>query len=104
MLKKWFLRAALFTNSKKAELQLLQEQRLLLKEGISTSAEIMDADVSDERTGKLLHVKLWLKIKSADGVYQYIHSTTLMRFSQIPAKGTLVNIKYLPALASVVIL
>jgi len=85
-------------------LRLLQEQRLLLKEGISTMAEIMSTDFSDEWTGKLLHVKLWLKIKSAEGAFQYKHSSALMRPSQIPPKGTIITIKYLPSLTSIVIL
>ena len=54
----------LFTGSSKMrKIRLLQSQRFLLAGGLDAFAEVMDTSLTEEKTGSLLTIRLWLKIK-----------------------------------------
>lgn len=75
---------------------LLQQQYVLLHEGLETTAEVMEASATEDKVGGMFPVKLWLKLRRADGTFIYTHSQTLVCFNQIPGKGQMVKIKYHP--------
>lgn len=91
----WWQR--MFPGWKRAEyFRLLQQQRLLLQKGTETTAEIMDAAFFEDNTGSLLPMRLWVKLKKADGSFIYTHASTVVNYKQVPGKGETVKIKYLP--------
>lgn len=79
-----------------AYFRLLQQQRLLLQKGTETTAEIIDAAFFEDKTGSLLPMRLWVKLKIADGSFIYTHVSTVVNYNQVPGKGATVKIKYLP--------
>lgn len=85
--------------------RLLQNQRLLLRQGVLATAEVMETSLTDEKIGNLLPVRLWLKLKKADGSLIYTHAVTLVSLKNIPLIGQVLKIKYMPDnLSSVIIL
>lgn len=97
---------SLFGNNRKAEkMRLLQLQRILLRQGLEATAEVMDTTLTEDRVGSLLPVRLWLKLKKADGSFIYTHTLTLASLSHLPGKGQILRIRYLPEdMSSVLIL
>jgi hypothetical protein len=95
-----------FSGSKKIESrQLLKQQRILLYQGYEGTAEVLDVLLLEERVGRLLPVRLWLKLKKADGSFIYTYSNSLLNRNRIPLKGQKLLLKYLPDdLSSVLIL
>jgi hypothetical protein len=92
------------SGQKITKLQLLQQQHVLLHQGLETTAEVMDAALQNNTVGDMLLVKLWLKLKKTDGSFSYTHTQTLLSLRNLPGKGQLLRIKYLPEdLSSVVI-
>jgi hypothetical protein len=87
-----------FVNgSKRSEkLLLLQQQRLLLQTGLEATAEVMNAVLFEDRVGSQLPIRLWIKLKKADGSFLFTHTKTLVPISKIPGKGQLLRIKYKP--------
>jgi hypothetical protein len=87
------------------KLQLLQHQRILLRQGLEGTAEIIDTSVAADKIGNMLPVRLWLKLKITDGSFIFTHTKTLLQLRQVPVKGQVVRIKYLPEnLSSVLVL
>lgn len=87
------------------KLQLLKQQQFLLYEGMETSAEVIAASVFEDKVGSLLPIRLWVKLKKADGSFIYTHTLTLVPLNLIPGKGQKLRIKYLPEnLSSILIL
>ncbi|HWR33231.1 MAG TPA: hypothetical protein VN451_06890 [Chitinophagaceae bacterium] len=95
-----------WASGKNAErFRLLQSQRLLLRQGIVATAEVIETSLAEESVGNLLPVRLWLKLKKADGSFIYTHTITLVPLKDIPVGGQILRIKYLPEnLSSVIIL
>ena len=86
-----------FAGERKAEkLQLLRQQHVLLHQGIESTAEVIDSSLSNGKVGSLLTVRLWLKLKKIDGSFVYTHANTLLSMRQIPVKGQMLRVKYLP--------
>lgn len=100
----WLVR--LFAGDRKAgQLKLLQQQRMLLHTGIEATAEVMNTTLFEDRVGSMLPVRLWLKLKKADGSIVYTHTQSLVTPRQIPGKGQVLRIKYLPEnMSSILIL
>jgi hypothetical protein len=91
-------------GQKKTKAQVLRQQHMLLHHGLETTAEVMDAVLQNSSIGDMLLVKLWLKLKKTDGSFSYTHTQTLLSLRNLPGKGQLLRIKYLPEdLSSVVI-
>ena len=85
-------------------LRLLQQQRSLLHTGMDANAEIMHTIFFEERIGNLLPVKLWVKLKKADGSFIYTHTITLVNYSFIPDRGETVKVKYQPSDLSAILI
>jgi hypothetical protein len=95
----------IFAGERKAEkLRLLQQQRMLLHQGLEATAEVMDTTLFDDKVGSMFLVKLWLKLKKADGSFIYTHTHSLVSFGHIPGKGQLLRIKYLPENLSAILI
>lgn len=96
----------LIAGDRKAEkMQLLQQQRVLLHQGMEATAEVIDTTLFEDKIGGMFPVKLWLKLKKADGSFIFTHTHTLVSLNHVPGKGQQLRIKYLPEnLASVLIL
>ncbi len=87
------------------KLQLLKHQQFLLREGRETSAEVMEVSVLEDRVGSMLPVKLWVKLKTANGSFIYTHTQCLVPLDLVPGKGQTLRVKYLPAnLSSILVL
>ncbi len=72
---------------------------------METSAEVIAASVFEDKVGSLLPIRLWVKLKKADGSFIYTHTLTLVPLNLIPGKGQKLRIKYLPEnLSSILIL
>jgi len=84
--------------------RLLQQQRNILHQGMEASAEVMDASLMEEKVGRMLPVRLWVKLRKADGSYIYTHTQTLVSLNNIPRKGQLLRIKYLPENLSAILI
>lgn len=99
-LAKWFT-----GEGKAKQLQLIQEQRKILRNGLVTSAEVIDADLLSGIAGSLIQVKLLLKMRKDADSFTYIHTTSFLPLRLLPGKGQVIKIKYTPGnLAAVVIL
>ena len=85
-----------FSNKRVEYLRRLQQQRFLLRQGIEATAEVMETLLFDEKVGSLLPIRLWLKLKKADGTFIYTHTHTLINLNQVPGKGETVRVKYFP--------
>jgi hypothetical protein len=96
----------LIAGEKKVDkLCLLRQQRVLLHKGLDSVAEVMDAVLLDDRVGGRFPVRLWLKLKKTEGGFIYTHTKSLVSPGNMPGKGELLRIKYLPGnLSSVLIL
>lgn len=95
----------LFARERKTEkLKLLQQQRMLLHLGLEATAEVMDTSLFEDRVGSLLPVRLWLKLKKADGSFIYTHTHSLVSLGHIPVKGETLRVKYLPENLSAVLI
>ena len=77
-------------------MRLLQQQRYLLHQGIEASAEIMETVLFEDKVRNMLPVRLWIRLKKADGTFIYTLTYTLITQNHIPGKGQIVKIKYLP--------
>lgn len=84
------------SERRKEKIQLLNQHRFLLHQGMETFAEVMQASLSEDKVGRLFPVRLWLKLRKNDGSFIYTHTQTLVPFGQIPGKGDALRIKYLP--------
>lgn len=86
-----------FAGWRKAEcFKILKQQRNLLQTGLEATAEIMDATLLDDKTGRWMLLRLWIKLRKADGSFVYTHTNTVVSINQIPGKGETVRIKYTP--------
>lgn len=95
----------IFTGERKAEkLRLLQQQRLLLHQGLEATAEVMDTTLSEDKVGSMFPIRLWLKLKKADGSFIYTHTHSLVSISHIPGRGQVLRIKYLPENLSAILI
>lgn len=96
----------LVSGERKTEkLQLLQHQRTLLRQGLEGTAEIIDTSIAADKIGNMFPVRLWLKLKITDGSFIFTHTKALLQLRQVPVKGQIVRIKYLPEnLSSVLVL
>jgi len=83
---------------------LLQQQRNILHKGLEAFAEVMDASLMEEKVGSMLPVRLWIKLKKIDGTFIYTHTQTLVSLNNIPQKGQLLRIKYLPENLSAILI
>jgi hypothetical protein len=90
------LQQFLFNNRRVEALQMLKQQRFLLHQGLETTAEIMETMQADEQVGSLLPVRLWIKMRNVDGSFMYLHTHSMIMLKNIPEKGQIVHIKYLP--------
>jgi hypothetical protein len=87
------------------KLQSLKHQQFLLHEGMETSAEVMETSFMEDKVGSMLPVKLWVKLKKADGSFIYTHTQTIVPLNMVPRKGQKLRVKYLPGnLSSILIL
>lgn len=84
--------------------QQLQQQRYLLRNGMEATAEIMEAYLFEKRVGNFLPIRLWLKLKRPDGTFIYTHTSTLANQRDIPVKGQIIRIKYLPQNLSTILI
>ena len=75
---------------------LLQQQHYLLHQGMDATAEVIETALFEEKVGCMFPVKLWIKLKKADGSYIYFHTNTLVTLSHIPFTGQNLRIKYAP--------
>jgi hypothetical protein len=99
----WF--GKVFTGERRAEkLRLLQQQRMLLHQGLEATAEVMDTTLFDDKVGSMFPIRLWLKLKKADGSFIYTHTRSLVSISHIPVRGQVLRIKYLPENLSAVLI
>ncbi len=85
-------------------LQLLQQQREILRHGHEGTAEILRRYIYDRRIGKQQRVELWLKLKKSDSSFVYTYSLALIDNSNIPSCGSVVRIRYLPKNLSTIII
>ena len=85
-------------------LQLLEQQQLLLHSGIDGSAEVIRTTLFDKTIRCMHQVQLWLKLKKADGSYIYTHANTLVFYSDIPAAGSMLRVRYSPDNLKVVVI
>jgi hypothetical protein len=85
-----------FGNERIKSLRLLQQQRFLLRQGTEATAEVMETLLFDEKQGNVSPVRLWLKLKKADGTLIYTHTYTLVNLDHVPGKGETIRLKYLP--------
>jgi hypothetical protein len=95
----------LFAGDGKAKkLQLLREQRQILCNGVEALAEVIDACLQNDVVGNLVEIKLMLKLKKTDGSYLYTNTATLVSLRQLPGKGDLLHIKYIPGSIQMVVI
>lgn len=85
-------------------LQLLNQQRELLKSGIEVSAEVLNISLMPKPVGSLQQARLSIKLKKADGSFIYTPTKALVSKYNVPEKGQLLRIKYLPQDLSVIVL
>jgi hypothetical protein len=99
----WF--SKLFAGDGKArKLQLLWEQCQILCNGVEASAEVINACSQNDVVGNLVEIKLMLKLKKTDGSYVYTNTATLVSLRQLPGKGDLLHIKYIPGCMQTVVI
>ena len=88
-----------------SRLKLLRQQRRLLQDGLCANAEVIDARVTGDRIGAVQPVKLWLRVQKPDGSFIYTQTNSMMAGLDLPARGQVLHIKYMPQdLSTVVIL
>lgn len=105
MLPFYWLKKLFTAEGKSKKLQLLREQRHILCNGVETTAEVIDAGLQNDIVGNMIAIRLMLKLKKNDGSYLYTNTASLITLRQLPGKGDLLHIKYIPdSLDMVVIL
>jgi hypothetical protein len=84
---------------------ILERQRELIHLGIETCAEVMDVFVYKDKVGGLRSIRLWIKIRKADGSFFFTYTHSLAPDHKLPVKGQVLVIRYFPDnLAAVAIL
>ncbi len=83
-------------QGKTHKFHLLRQQHYLLHQGMEATAEVMESTLFEEKVGSMFPVKLWIKLKKADGTYIYIHTNTLVTLNHIPFTGQSLRIMYAP--------
>lgn len=85
-------------------LKMLRRQRSLLHQGVESEAEILQIFLFEERFGKLMPVRFWIKLRITDQSYIYTYSFTFIKCSAVLRKGNRVKLRYNPADLSVVMI
>lgn len=86
----------LLHNNNGEQVQLVKQLQHLVTKGIETQAEILDAQVEEDKVGKLYEVQLWVRLQKNDQTFIYTKTRTLLQWSKIPCKGQILKVRYFP--------
>lgn len=105
LLKPFLHQLVSWAASRKRKMQaLLQQQGIVMQQGVEGSAEIIHYYITEISAGKKQLVQLWIKLQTIDGSYRYTHTHAWLPKNNALYNGAVHTIRYMPQQLSVIII